>query len=343
MQQNHQEDHVPSAGTFPKVSVVAPIHNAQAGIAAAIEQLKAISYHELEFILVDDASSDQTSESTRNHIRHDGRFRLITLQTNVGPGEARNVGLSAATGEYIWFCDWDDKWSPNIISTLVENAIAFDAQISICRADSVTETGTSTGVVDGYDQLGSITGREAFVDLLEGTSQGYLWNKLFLKKSIEHLEFQPLPTHEDFHFLMRAYAVATVVSSTHHVLYHYVTRSGSLTRRREVSYVGPDACLALAIELSQQLKLTDPDQVTFAFRARDLVTRVIHAASLRDRPAFDSALLLLRGERKSWHRNNIQKLPKSTRLKLSALIATGRAYFYMHHPAKMLLRRIGIK
>jgi teichuronic acid biosynthesis glycosyltransferase TuaG len=101
---------IPSSGMGKhKVSVIMPAYNGEKYIAAAMRSVLAQTYEDLELIVVDDGSSDRTSEIVRGIEAADERVVYI-FQTNAGQGNARNTGIKSARGELIAFLDQDDLW-----------------------------------------------------------------------------------------------------------------------------------------------------------------------------------------------------------------------------------------
>jgi glycosyltransferase involved in cell wall biosynthesis len=96
--------------TPPGVSVVIPTHNRARVVGRAIRSALAQTYQALEVIVVDDGSTDNTTEVV-NGIR-DERVRYIRHDRNLGGGAARNTGIGAANGQYVAFLDSDDEWMP---------------------------------------------------------------------------------------------------------------------------------------------------------------------------------------------------------------------------------------
>ncbi len=93
-----------------KVSVVIPTYNRVSTVVRAIESVLTQTYQDLEIIVVDDGSTDNTHEVIRR--LHDPRLRYIRHDGNRGGSAARNTGIEASTGEYIAFLDSDDEWLP---------------------------------------------------------------------------------------------------------------------------------------------------------------------------------------------------------------------------------------
>jgi glycosyltransferase involved in cell wall biosynthesis len=97
----------------PLISVIIPTYNRSHLVMGAIESAIAQSYQNLEIIIVDDASTDNTQALIATI--KDSRLRYIRHQTNLGGANARNTGIDAAQGEYIAFLDSDDVWLPHKI------------------------------------------------------------------------------------------------------------------------------------------------------------------------------------------------------------------------------------
>lgn len=92
--------------SIPLVSVVMPVYNTAAYVGQAIESILAQTYANFEFIIVDDASSDNSVEVVRSYV--DERIRLIINETNQGISRTRNRGMEVAQGKYIAIFDSDD-------------------------------------------------------------------------------------------------------------------------------------------------------------------------------------------------------------------------------------------
>ena len=93
-----------------KITVIIPMHNSSKHILECLESVIKQTYKNLEIIVVDDASKDNSLELVKNIKVKDNRIKVIELKENVGAGIARNKGIEAATGDYIAFLDSDDYW-----------------------------------------------------------------------------------------------------------------------------------------------------------------------------------------------------------------------------------------
>jgi len=114
------------------VSVIIPTYNREEDIRSCIESVQDQTYSNLEIIVVDDCSSDETEDVVRSI--EDDRIKLIKHDKNKGAGAARNTGLAHADGEYIAFLDSDDRWISGKLEKQIEDLeySSKDTKISYC-------------------------------------------------------------------------------------------------------------------------------------------------------------------------------------------------------------------
>lgn len=120
------------------VTVLIPMYNRQEYIEDCIRSLQAQSWQELEILLVDDGSSDRTVEICRGFAQADPRIRIL-LSKHGGVSAARNLGLEAATGKYIFFLDSDDVIHPLLVETLAQSMEENGAPLSGTRCYNVPQ------------------------------------------------------------------------------------------------------------------------------------------------------------------------------------------------------------
>ena len=95
------------------VSVIMPTYNSGRLLKDSIDSILNQTYHDLELLITDDNSSDvQTREILQHYSQKDERVNVLLLDSNHGPGYARNKSIERARGRYIAFCDSDDRWFP---------------------------------------------------------------------------------------------------------------------------------------------------------------------------------------------------------------------------------------
>ena len=154
------------------VTVVLPAFNAAAHLDEALEALSAQEHQDLEVIVVDDGSDDDTAQIAR---RHDG-VRVIQ-QANAGPSAARNAGIAAAHGDYITFCDADDRFRPTKVSAQVAYLREHpDVGCVLCQHETFFAEGTPRPewlTDDEGVQPQSAMVRRSVVDLVGGFNPDY--------------------------------------------------------------------------------------------------------------------------------------------------------------------------
>ena len=132
----------------PTVSVVVPVFDGEAVVGATLRSVLAQSRGDLELVVVDDGSTDATREVVDAVARRDARVRLLVQPSNRGRSAARNVGLAAARGRWVTFCDADDLWAGDRLERLLDAAARFPT------TRLVTDDQIQFRVTDGHVRLG---------------------------------------------------------------------------------------------------------------------------------------------------------------------------------------------
>ena len=114
-----------------KVSVIIPMYNSENYIGQCIRSVTDQTYRNLEIIVVDDGSTDEGARVCAELMETDARIRLCR-QENRGVSAARNHGIQAATGEYVFFLDSDDAIHPLLLGELLGRAEENNAQLAFC-------------------------------------------------------------------------------------------------------------------------------------------------------------------------------------------------------------------
>lgn len=122
----------------PLLTVVVPVYNGEKFIGKTIECILQAEYKELELLLVDDGSTDESGHICQSYQKKDKRIRYVRTE-NGGIVAARNKGFQLATGEYICFCDQDDVVEPFMYREILEKMLSEAAQIGMCSTGKVTD------------------------------------------------------------------------------------------------------------------------------------------------------------------------------------------------------------
>ena len=175
-----------------KISIIIPVYNVRDYIRRCIESLKQSSYSNIEIIIVDDGSLDDSYSLSLSLQAKDERI-IVLHQDNKGCAEARRKGLSVATGKYVGFVDPDDWIEPEMYEKLVCAAEKNDADLVISNFYRDNDMG-SYGDYKSIDvEEGVYFGEEIEHlkrQIYKGgrrTVNGALWNKLFLREKIKDI------------------------------------------------------------------------------------------------------------------------------------------------------------
>ncbi len=139
----------------PTVSVITPVYNAARFLPRLIECVRSQRDIDLEHILVDDASTDESLHILQRLAVNDARIKVISNSTNSGPVVARNRGISEARGEYLAFLDSDDIWAPDKLCLQSSFMAVTGATISFSDYRHVSEDGRKIGrLIRGPNRVG---------------------------------------------------------------------------------------------------------------------------------------------------------------------------------------------
>ena len=127
-----------AAGEKPLVSIIVPVYKVENYIQKCLDSLKAQTYEQIEVLLVDDGSPDNCPAMCDAWAERDSRIKVVHKE-NGGLSDARNVGMAAATGEYIAFVDSDDWVDENYLMYLFQGLSKTEADISACDVREVRD------------------------------------------------------------------------------------------------------------------------------------------------------------------------------------------------------------
>ena len=116
-------------GGVPKISIVIAAYNAAQTLPRAVAAACAQTIDDLEILIADDASPDATLAVAEELASHDARIRVLSAETNGGPGAARNMAIDAARGEWIAVLDADDQMAPERMARMLAVAAEYDADL----------------------------------------------------------------------------------------------------------------------------------------------------------------------------------------------------------------------
>lgn len=207
-----------------KISVIVPVYNAQNSLDRCIQSLLNQTYTNIEILLVNDGSRDDSLEICQRYAQMDPRI-VVLDKPNGGVSSARNAGLDAAKGEFVMFCDSDDWVEPDWCSTLYENRQPDG--LSVCQVDGPSAED------EAYSVDSELLERNEYMHRPMMMCSPV--NKLFSKAIIDRYNLRfvnELRLGEDFCFCMAYLSCVTgKICYIYRRLYHYVvTSEESLTK-----------------------------------------------------------------------------------------------------------------
>lgn len=191
-----------------RVSIIIPIYNAASTLQAAVDSLLKQNFEELEILLIDDGSADDTPLLCHRLALQDPRVQVIT-QKNAGICAARNRGLSVARGKYIAFCDDDDEFLPGALRLLYETAEREKADVVRGNYQLYREL-TNGHFREQRHQPGQYCSlqMDGYSAFLHNSGPQFVWNALYRKEALQSIKFDERCRYglEDFVFNMTLYA-----------------------------------------------------------------------------------------------------------------------------------------
>lgn len=115
-----------------RVTIIVPVFNAENTLTDCVAAICAQSEKNIQIILVDDCSSDSSFKKCKELAKNDDRIEIYAQDRNKGPSAARNVGIAHAKGEYVYFCDADDKMALDCIEFLEKNLSEENVDMAVC-------------------------------------------------------------------------------------------------------------------------------------------------------------------------------------------------------------------
>lgn len=213
------------------ISVIIPVYKTADYLPRCIESVLAQTYSNLEVLLVDDGSPDNSGKICDEYSKKDNRIKVIH-QKNQGVSVARNSGLRIAKGDYIGFVDSDDYISPNMYESLHNLIKETNADMAQCRYQKKFLDGRTEPYKYIIDDKVIFDNKKAISLLFEGpiTFTGY--NKLYSKQIIKNVFF---PTNtgmcEDLVFVYFALKQTNKIAITNEIYYNYcMEREDSATK-----------------------------------------------------------------------------------------------------------------
>lgn len=210
------------------ISVIVPVYNVEKYLDRCVESIVNQTYTNLEIILVDDGSPDGCPAMCDFWAKKDRRIKAIHKK-NGGLSDARNVGVSISSGEYIGFVDSDDWIAPEMYERLYESIQRSNSDISACSVQMVWENSITPNRMLVQPQNLILNREDAIEALIKETAiKAPVWYKLYNYNLLRGITFKKGKYHEDDYWSYQVVDRAERISIIEYLGYYYWQRVDSI-------------------------------------------------------------------------------------------------------------------
>lgn len=329
-----------------QISVIIPVHNGESYLEKCIESIVGQDYEELEILIVNDGSADQTAAVCEKLAEKDGRVRVMTLP-DLGVSAARNRGLEQARGAYIMFVDADDRLRPGVLGRLYEQLLATDSDMAGCgfaawsseeEWERLSEKpGTCAGTAESFPVVTYDSDSYLKNALLKGNTR--CWSKLYKRSLIGQVRFREgLTIGEDMLFLAELLPHIKRVSETAYPGYgYYQNPDGAMQRPFTQAYMDQIYCW----EAVGELLAKRGDSLTPQLHAQTMVAIMLTVGKIallsgRERKKAEKCLRECHGKLKTLakERDSYVWLPAGYGIKVRMFAVLPKLYVILYHLQK---------
>lgn len=255
-----------------KVSVIIPVYNGKDYIKGTLECIANQSFQDMEVIVVDDGSTDNTADIVKDFQVNHQQIQYI-YQKKKNAGVARNLGMEKASGEYLLFLDGDDLFEEDLVEELYHQMVKDDADVCICNADQYDTEQETFIVRPQYLRKKCLPETRPFSRKDIGNAILYFttsvpWNKMVKKKFLEenNILFQDIERANDQYFSVMTLLLAKRITIVDKVLVHYrVKQKGNLTTEFSDTPLCAFESMQKIHQRLQECRLLEEEQVRQAF------------------------------------------------------------------------------
>ena len=215
-----------------KISIVVPVYQVEKYVGECIESICNQTYTNLEIILEDDGSEDNSGKICDKYAKKDSRITVIHKE-NGGLSDARNSGIKIATGKYICFIDSDDKISELYVEELYKIIIKNNLKIVACNFQKVKNDSDIKYKYDGKIKI--YTKEEALKESYNynsGLPFIVAWNKMYLRELFQNISYPVGKINEDEFTTYKLIYKANKIAYTTAEYYYYFQRENDSIMRK---------------------------------------------------------------------------------------------------------------
>lgn len=223
-----------------KISIIVLTYNVGNYLRSCLDSIIEQTYQNLEILLVDDGSTDDSIAICEEYRQKDDRIRVIQ-EKNSGAGPVRNLGVSVATGDYVMFIDGDDTLDSHIIMTLYQQLQHDNADIACCLFYRIDDDGLFYFYSDPHNpEHSALEGCCSSTEWLKNETRPVIgqifyqaWGKLFKKSLFKNIEYPDHSYGDDALTGWKLYLTANKITYTNEPGYCWRMRSNSITTSKK--------------------------------------------------------------------------------------------------------------
>lgn len=236
------------------ISVIIPVYNVEKYLARCLNSIVKQTYKNLEIILVNDGSTDNSEDIIKKYEKKDNRIKYIK-QKNSGLSSARNTGIKNSYGNYLSFIDGDDYVNVHFIEDLYSALVNSGADIAICDYKKVYEK--NCDIYSKNVSLIETVYDNKFDNLYNdrATVTTVAWNKLYKREMFNKIKYPNGRVHEDEYVIPYLLDKANKITYTSCKYYYYYQRSDSITGSYNVKRLDILKALKERIKFFQNKKM----------------------------------------------------------------------------------------
>lgn len=210
---------------IPLISVIVPVYNSEKYLAACLDSILKQTYQNLEVILVNDGSTDNSAEIIREYAATDERVVVFSIE-NSGPGVCRNTGLNHFKGDYVMFVDSDDTLCEDLFEILMRT-MRSTSEIAMCKfSKDPTRLGLGSKAVIKETVTFTNSVKQIYSP---GFASAGPYSKLYGREIFEILRFPDIAMYEDSAVSLQVLSNAKKVIFVDYIGYYYRFNPESIT------------------------------------------------------------------------------------------------------------------
>ena len=215
---------------YPLISIIVPIYNVEKYIDRCVNSLIKQDYSQIEIILIDDCSTDNSAEIAKTiALQNSQKCFFVQREKNGGLSAARNTGIKHAKGEWLSFVDSDDWVTEDYVSTLYNKAAETNSDVVMGNAEYVYDNGERKSA-DAFGILSPNAGKKEIIALC----RSYACGRLFKKELFTNIQFpEDIKRSEDIGTIIPILTKADKIAILDKPIYNYYQRETSISNNNK--------------------------------------------------------------------------------------------------------------